>query len=326
MSKQNPSVVDWLLEENEPSVRYLTLTSLLGHPTDSLDAKNAKAKIAKSDRVMALFDGQQADGGFGCHPYEKWIGAHWRLPYLAELALPQSDKRASKAIENVLAWLTGDHHKKHIRLLNGLTRRCASQEGNALIACCHFGLAGDPRVTYLVDSLIAWQWPDGGWNCDKTKEAHHSSFHESVIPMRGLVAYHLATGHKQSLVAAKKTGEFMLRHRLFRSESTGAIIEPKWLCLHYPMYWHYDILQGLSSILELGKIKDPRTAAALDIIEQKRLPDGRWKTDGYYWKSINSKGPYRSPVDWWRGQPNKMLTLNALLVLKASGRLKKENL
>jgi hypothetical protein len=271
---------------------------------------------------MALFSGQKPDGGFGCHPYTKWMGAHWRLVSAVELAIPAGDKRAVKASGTVLDWLTGPAHRQSIRQLNGLTRRCASQEGNALAVCCILGMADDPRVEYLAESLISWQWSDGGWNCDKEKNAHHSSFHESVIPMWGLIEHHRASGNKASLDAAGRTAEFVLRHRLFRSEKMGEIINTNWLKLRWPHYWHYDILQGLRALSLFGRFRDSRACEALDIVEQKRSPDGRWKADGYYWNRPNARGLYMDPVDWWRGQPNKMLTLNALRVLKAAGRIR----
>jgi hypothetical protein len=318
--KIDGQVLSWLLEDENPSIRYLTLTELLDEPPDSAKAKKAGGAIANSPMILVLFKGQRSDGSFGCHVYDKWMGAFWRLSGMIDLAIPEGDKRAIKAANTVLEWLTSDKHKKHIRLMNGLTRRCACQEGTALGACCRLGMADNPRVKYLAESLISWQWPDGGWNCDKRPEAHHSSFHESVIPMWGLLEYHRVTGDLKALAAAKRTGEFMLRHRLFRSERTGEIINPSWLNLRYPHYWHYDILQGLRFLSILDKLKDPRACEALDILEEKRLPDGRWKADGYHWKNSHSTGRYRSPVDWWRRQPNKMITLEALRVLKVAGR------
>jgi hypothetical protein len=46
--------------------------------------------------------------------------------------------------------------------------------------CSRLGLVDDSRVQYLAESLIDWQWPDGGWNCDKRPSANHSSFYESL--------------------------------------------------------------------------------------------------------------------------------------------------
>ncbi len=316
------SVIDWLLEEENPSIKYLALVYLLDYSTDSQPARKAKRNIPDSPLMNSLFEGQRADGGFGCHPYDKWLGAHWRLRSAVDLAVPEQDKRAISATKGVLDWLTGPEHARNIRLINGRIRRCGSQEGNALGVCSMLGMARNPKVKYLADSLIKWQWPDGGWNCDKTPEAHHSSFYESAIPMWGLLHYHRATGNRESLAAAMKTAEFILRHRLYLSENTGKVINPRWLDLRYPHYWHYDILQALSVLLLAGKLKDPRCSTAIDILVQKCGADGRWKADGYYWKSASTRGRYRDPVNWWRRKPNKMITLSALRILKDSRRIR----
>ena len=66
--------------------------------------------------------------------------------------------------------------------------------------------------------------------------------------------------------------EFFLRQRLFRSERTGAVIEPALLQLHYPVYWHYDTLQALTVLARLGPLTDARLQEPLDMLKAKRLP------------------------------------------------------
>jgi hypothetical protein len=244
------------------------------------------------------------------------------LVSLVELGIPKGEKRALAAAQEVLGWLTGESHKRNIRLINGRIRRCASQEGNALFVCCRLGLANDARVRYLAESLVEWQWPDGGWNCDKNPQACHSSFYESITPLRGLIEYHRLTGDKNVLRGIEKASELFLRHRLYKSQRTGDVIDPEWLKLHYPIFWHYDILHGLRVLSMLGPLKDRRMKEALDHLERKRLADGGWKSDGrYYWAPPGKKVSNVEVVNWERGGPNRMLTLNALRVLKASGRL-----
>jgi hypothetical protein len=77
-----------------------------------------------------------------------------------------------------------------------------------------------------------------------------------------------------------------------------------------------------------GKLGDPRTAEALDIVETKRSEGGRWRSEGYYWRppehfgaAGRRRGSGTEVVDWGRGGPNEMITLNALRVLSASGRI-----
>ena len=213
--------LEWLLSCPEPAVRRLALLDLLNREESDPQVAAASAQLLEGEWVKALFANQEPDGGFGVHPYQKWMGAHWRLVSLVELGIPAGEPRALAAAEQVLHWLGSPEHLKRIQVIDGRTRRCASQEGNALAVCSRLGLANDPRVQSLAQSLIAWQWPDGGWNCDKRPEASHSSFYESLSPMWGLIEYHRATGDAQALAAARRTTELMLDHRLFRSHRTG---------------------------------------------------------------------------------------------------------
>ena len=187
------------------------------------------------------------------------------------------------------------------------------------------GLAEDPRVAKLAQSLVGWQWADGGWNCDRDPEADHSSVNESLSTLWGLVEYQHATGDRDFLKPIERASEFFLRHRLFRSDHTGEIIHSDMVKLHYPLYWHCDILQELIILSRAGKLRDPRTKEALDIVEKKRDPDGLWHAEDYYW---NMKRKARTKVkvsnvevvDWGRKGPNEFITLNALRVFKSSGR------
>ena len=108
------------------------------------------------------------------------------------------------------------------------------------------GLA-DGRCENLVERLLHWQWPDGGWNCDRDPGADTSSFFETLLPMRGLWVH----GAPQARCAALDAAEVLLERRLAYRASTGALIRAEFTKLHYPLYWHYDILGGLNGMMEL---------------------------------------------------------------------------
>jgi hypothetical protein len=240
---------------------------------------------------------------------------------LVELAAPAGEPRLQAAASTVLDWLTSRSHRRRVQAIDGLTRRCASQEGNALAVACRLGMAGDSRAELLARSLADWQWPDGGWNCDLRASGRRSSFHESLPPAWGLHEYWLATGATWAKQAAARAAELFLSHRLFRSLSDGEVIDRRWLALHYPPYWHYDVLQALLILSRLGKVGDPRAADALELLLRRRRADGRWQPGGCWWRPPGTQtgsGPVEV-VDWGRSGPNEMLTLNALRVLTAAG-------
>jgi hypothetical protein len=228
---------------------------------------------------------------------------------LAELGIPAGEPRAIRAAGTVLSWLTGREHRSGIVTAGGLVRCHASQEGNALAVCARLGLGRDRRAELLAESLVRWQWPDGGWNCDIRATGRRSSFHESLAPAWGLFEYWQATGEPSARSAALRAAELFLGHRLFRSLGTGQVIRRDWLTLHYPPYWHYDILQALLVLSRMGLTGDLRCRDALAVLQRRRRPDGRWQPGAYWWKPPGTAHGTAEVVDWG---PSQMITLNAL--------------
>lgn len=315
MDTKTADTIAWLVAAEEPAVRYLTRRDLLGE-----DSAPDREAITAGPWVSALLAGQHEDGGFGGDPYRKWTGAHWRLVSLAALAAPASDPRVAAAAEHVLAWIT--RQLRHPpRVVAGLPRTHASIHGNALGACTRLGLAGDERTRRLAEAIISWQWPDGGWNCDNQAVGRRSSFHESLRTAWGLQEYATATGHAGAREASERAVELFLQHRVFRRGGTGEPINARWLSTPYPSYWHYDVLSALVVIARGDRCTDPRASDALDLLEKKRRPDGRWNAQAQWWRTAHGKEP-REVVDWGSaGEPNPMVTLNALRVLAAAGRV-----
>jgi hypothetical protein len=303
-------MIDRLLSSREPAIRYLTRRDVLGESVEP-----DPEEILSGPIVRTLLRNHRV------HPYKKWEGAHWRLVGLVELGVPAGEPRAVAAAESVLDWLTGDGHRRGVKIVDGLARRCASQEGNALAVCSRLGLAGDPRVELLARSLVEWQWPDGGWNCDLRASGRRSSFHESLAPMWGLHEFAAATGSRWARDAAARTAELFLEHRLFRSLRTGEVINRDWLVPHYPPYWHYDVPHALLILSRMGMARDPRAAEALDVLSGLRQPDGCWHSGPAWWRAPGSSGSNVEVVDWGRRGPNEMITLNALRILRSAGRL-----
>jgi hypothetical protein len=311
--------VRWLLRSKDPSVRYFALTDLLGKYERSGEVRAAKKQIPQGARLRSLLSGQRGDGGFGVHWYKKWAGATWRLVSAVELGVPPECKVARRAADHVLSRLPLSRFEPH--KIRGRFRLHASVIGNPVGTCARLGMADDPRVRRVAHSLVRWQWPDGGWNCDSSEEARHSSFYESLATLWGLNEYLRATGDDTVRPAVDRAAELFLRHRLFRSCHGDGVINPRWTRLHYPVYWHYDILQALRVLGRAGKLGDPRTSEALDLIESKRAVDGTWHAEGRFWRRGPVNAPNTEVVDWGQDGPNEMITLNCLRVLVESGRL-----
>ncbi|AOT04472.1 hypothetical protein [Arthrobacter sp. U41] len=302
--------IAWLAASEEPAVRRAAQLEFLGIPW-------SEGSVANGRIVSSLLSGQQADGSFGVHPYRKWTGAHWRLVSLVDLGVTAADAPSLPgAADTVLEWLHSDQHRSQIRSIGGLTRRCASQEGNALYVCSRLGMAADPRVSQLARDLVRWQWPDGGWNCDVEASGRRSSFHETLPAAKGLHAYWMAGGDPAARAAAERAAELLLAHRLFKSSSTGRPIDPRWLKLRYPEFWHYGILPALLLLSRMGLTADPRAGEAAGLLRGKMLPDGRWPVEGAWWYPPGAKSQ-SDVTDWGRTGPNEFVTLSAVRILAA---------
>jgi hypothetical protein len=140
------------------------------------------------------------------------------------------------------------------------------------------GLADD-RTDELVSRLASWQWPDGGWNCDRRPQARTSSFQETLLPLRGLARYATAGRDRsdQAQISRDRAAELLLSRRLLWRRHDGAPILPDWggnpLLIQYPVRF-YDLLLALLVMTEVGKVSDPRCSDALNLLEHKRLADG----------------------------------------------------
>jgi hypothetical protein len=312
-----------LLGSAEPAVRLKTLVGVFGQDPYSLETMIQGWQVANSPLIQQLLSGRDESGRIPHHPYKKWVGAHWVLAMLADLGYPPGDESLIPLRDQVYDWLLSAEHEKGIQAIDGRTRRCASQEGNAVYYTMVLGLA-DERTEELVQRLIHWQWPDGGWNCDRRPEASKSSFHETLIPLRGLIWHSRLTAAGDSGMAARRAAEVFLTRGMFRRLSDASVMDPEFTKLHYPAYWHYDILIGLKVMAESGHLRDPRCAEALDLLEAKRLPDGGFAAEGKYWTAGASARSGRSTVSWGPAtarRMNEFVTIDALHVLKAAGRL-----
>jgi hypothetical protein len=246
------------------------------------------------------------------HPYRKFWGTHWRLVELADLEVEISPDRLVAGMDQEVAWLTSTLGDPADLSVDRRPRRHASMEGNAVYAFSRLGFAHHPSTRRLAEALIRWQWPDGGWNCDGRRTARRSSFHESVTPAIGLATYAHHTGDPAALAAAVRTAELLLQHRLFRHHGTGEPIHPSWTKLHYPPYWHYDVLQGLRLLRAVDRLDDHRASDALDLLERARHRDGTFS--GPQWSSK------QQPAVLDRDTYSQVLTRRAQEILEASGR------
>jgi len=322
------ALINRLCGHDDPVVAYRARRLLAGESESSRALHRLRRAIGSSEMAQRLL---LALNGERFNPYRKWQGPHWTLYSLAEIGFPAGDERLLPLRQRVMDWMFAPAFLKPPSTVvfpdqPRRPRRCASMEGNAIWSQLVLRIVDDEHVPLLVDRLLAFQWPDGGWNCDKRPGAGTSSVQETLLPLRGLACWARATGDERAGKAAKRAAEFVLARRLLWRKRDGALIEPQWGGpvdkIHYPIRF-YDVLSALLVMAEMGMVRDRRCREALDLLERKRLADGTFPVE---WTSvtkaerITTRGTY---ADWGmmhkkRGHP--LVTVDALYVLREAGR------
>src|SRR5438309_9750898 len=101
----SPTVSKWLLEENEPSSKYFTLTELMGRDKQDASVWSAKEKIGKEGWAARIFAKQKENSYWENKEFcyvPKFTGTGWQLPVLADLGASSQDPRFATAVDHFL--------------------------------------------------------------------------------------------------------------------------------------------------------------------------------------------------------------------------------
>jgi hypothetical protein len=318
-------VIDWLLEPDQPSVRYLALTQLLGKSETDSDVRDAKARIPSAGWAADIL-ARRDPGGWWVrdrHPmHPKYIATNWNL-----LAL--SDLGATRAIPEVRA--SCEYWMKKSPLNGGGVGGMSAGHGhlcytgNMARAMIRFGYGDDRKVRKALDWLVKTAHPKGGWTCWNYKDAPATG--RTLDSWEGLSAFAACPRSKWSPAmkgCVERGAEYYLEHELHRQ---GERYEP-WYRFHWPMHYYYDVLVGLDVVTALGYSDDRRLGYALALLRKKRRSDGRWNLDAVqpdpsdkaarWYAEHPDKGPTPLAFETAR-RPSKMITLRARTVLSRVG-------
>ncbi len=295
-------VVAWLLA-GDPAVRWQAMRDLTAAPRQELAAE--RTRVAREGWGAAIFARQTDDGHWNDAQEHGWMTTTDALALLRDLGVDAAGKEARHAIARVEANITW-HQLAGQPFFDGETEACIN--GRILAAGAYFGADCDR----LLERLLGEQLEDGGWNCEAPNSAR-SSFHSTICVLEGLLAYEEARGPLTAIANARARGhDYLLQRRLFKSLTTGEVINDNWTRFSFPHVWHYDVLRGLDYLRGAGVQYDPRLAEAVDLIEQRRDADGRWPLD-----DIHPDHRQRLSLDLETeiGSASRWNTLRALRVL-----------
>ncbi len=310
------TVTDWLLD-SDASIRWQVMRDLTHEPADVVAAERSRvASEGWGARLLAL---QGADGQWDGGTYfpaltapppansQPWTATAWTLSLLREMGLdPESEpaRRAVALVRENSRWEYDDEP-----FFSGEVEPCIN--GLTVALGSYFG----QDVQGVVDRLLGEQLSDGGWNCEAERGSTRSSFHTTICVLEGLLEHERATGGSAEVTAARLRGqEYLLERRMFRRLSTGDVVKPEWTLFSFPTRWHYDVLRGLDYLRNAGVAPDERCAEAIDLVEKRRLEDGRWPLQNPH------PGKVHFDMEEGEGKPSRWNTLRAMRVLNWYGR------
>ena len=297
---------NWLLS-GDVSIQYQTRRDLL----DS-DEQRLRERIAAEGWGARFLSFRRRDGHWGRAYYQpKWTSTHYTLLDLKNLAISPATEPIQCTVQIVLENEKGDDGGINPAVTIAQSDVCMT--GMFLNVACYFG-AEEQALNSLVDFILSQQLDDGGFNCQFNRSgAVHSSLHSTLSVIEGINEYarHGYTYRLRSLQQAEQESrEFILQHRLFRSDHSGEVIDRKMLTLSYPSRWRYDILRALDYFRAAGAGYDRRMEDAINVLLKKRRSDGTWP--------LQARHPGQTHFEMEpTGVPSRWNTLRALRVLRA---------
>lgn len=284
------TVIQWLLEDVDPAVKYRTLTELFDIKKDSKEVKLSHKSLVSSDyvkSVMSLFD-------IG----KDYSDAH-ALSALAEYGLTRIDIDIDRYV---------------YRLIDNTNFCDGCGEGFLLRNLVALGYEDHPAVKKELSLVLATQQRDGGFPCisknhkiNKPNVPHKSCFQITT-------SYLLLTAEmfKKGMDCPQIEGitaYFLDREVLFRHDDSSLIVKIEMgSSFHPPVATRIGLHMIMYSLAVINKAEDPRCNRAWNLLESKCSDDGRYIIDGSLTKSyIKTEKP---------GKPNKWVTFYSLLAKK----------
>ena len=323
--KNDPT--EWLLETDNPSVRYFALTELLEKPETNTEIATAKNAIMQIGTVPKILYKQHPQGYWETpdkYYTAKYKGSAWQLIILAELGADGNDERVKKAcefiMENSIDPESGGFSVWHSKTTGGGRHSgvipCLT--GNMVWSLIQFGFLDDPRVERAINWITHYQrFDDGdvqvpkGWPYDKLTGcfSNHSCHMGAAKALKALAAIpvHKRSGEVKNTIEAG--AEYWLIHHINKkSHDLSQVSKPSWLKFSFPLMYQTDTLEVLDVLTTLG-YRDERMQEAIDIVVSRQDDDGRWNLE----RTFN--GRFQVNIEQ-KGKPSKWITLKAMKVLK----------
>ncbi len=293
----NGDPLPWLLEPENPSVRYWTLIDILGRSVGDPEAQKARRAVAQQRLVKELFALQHPEGFWGddeAKPYTA-RGAVGALGLLYMLGVVP-DRRTAAGCDSFLRFC--QHESGGFSLTK--TNRSGifpCTTGEHLPFLVYFGLSQDPRVraafTFLIDDMSTGNALDCG------RYQHRDCLWGAIAALNGLSVLPIDMQSERSKRVVSELADRLLDAKYdFEGEHR------RWLAFGVPRVW--DLVSALKALAANGYGRDARFVSLLKRMVGRQDDRGQWLCG-----SVSRTWPIEK-----RNRPSKWITLDAVRVLK----------
>ena len=306
----------WLLEGENPSVRYFALRDLLHRPADDPEVLASRSAIMTSRCVREILEAQYPQGywikpGRGYSP--KYRATVWQLMFLADLGAT-TNEAIDRACQSVL-----EHSYLPEEGLFSATKKSTGTviclNGNLLRALCLLGY-GDHPIVQTVSRTLAGVLVAQGFDC--LANASDRVRKETWLPcawgaVKALNAFALLPPGQRSQAAneAVDRGVDLLFSRDLSAAdypSKAGKVSPLWFRLGFPLGYSSDVLELVDVLLQLGYGGDERLDKAIEFVLEKQDNEGRWPLENTLCPSWTKFGEKGEPSKWVTLRASKMLS------------------
>jgi hypothetical protein len=315
---------DWLLQSDDPSLRYFTARDLLG--IHGGDLEPYRQAVKGSSLIERILSHQQPGGHWGkpedFYEHSKYKGTVWSVILLAELGADPADERVHKAgnflLQNSQDPITGGFGYMPVQYVAQPEWIIPCLSGNLAWSLLRLGFMDDPRLRKALDWISTVQRfddhaptaPSGTAYVRERCWGRHTCALGAIKALKALSALPVEQRTAADEACIASGIEFFLQHRVFlRSRNPARPVKEGWLSFGFPRMYETDALEILDILLSLG-CRDPRMQDAVDLVLSKQGSDGAWLMD----HSWNGRMLVRIEKE---GEPSRWVTYQALKALKA---------
>lgn len=328
-------VIEWLLEEQDPGVRYFALRDLCNVPSDDPVLDEARRETVGHSPVKEILEAQEREGYWieatpGYFP--KYRGTLWQVIFLGQLGADGRDRQVRTAVDYVLEKARSPQGGFSMNGRASGMMHCL--QGNLGASLLELGFWGDIRLKQAL-SWLARSITGEGIAPSKEKGAalrylrsgnsgpgflcsanDHKPCAWGAVPALEALSKVPAAERTDVMQRAIEAGvEFLLsRDPASADYPMGWSEKPNrsWFKFGYPLGYVTDVLRNVEVLVALGQGRNPGLGNAAELILSKRDSQEKWPLEYTYngktWCDVETKG-----------MPSKWVTLRARRALQGMG-------